>query len=76
MAQFRKTKDGSWVVFALESECADVIDVTLKSGAIKSVEIERWSRSFQTDNGPACYGTPVADKPKAAPPLADEEDPF
>ena len=76
MANFRKTKDGKWVVFALEAETRrNPVAVTLKSGETKMVEIERWSRPFDTDNGPACYGTPKPDAPKRVEPV-EEEDPF
>lgn len=86
MATFRKMRDGKWVVFALESECADEVTVTLKNGNTKQVSIERWSRPFDTENGAACYGTPLEDgqerkpapaksAPAAAPRVAPEPPP-
>lgn len=77
---WRKTKDGTFVVFAREEDCAEHVDVVTKSGKTDRVKIERWSRPFDTEHGRMCYGTPVStkneakDTPAPQPTSRDEDD--
>lgn len=57
--RFRKTKDGSWIVFGPASQVkVGTVDVRTRAGVVKQVEVKRLGKPFEADGTSMIYGYP------------------